>query len=58
MRLPEDAKVTGNLEESELDAEYLAKWGKYRLRLRAGDIETHLELLKDLFVRAHAHSEA
>jgi predicted transport protein len=58
IRLPEDSKLTNDLEESGLDAEYLAKWGKYRLRLREGDIEANIDLLKDLFQKAYEHSQA
>ncbi|AEA33045.1 hypothetical protein [Hippea maritima] len=58
VRLAEDAELTTELEESGLDVEYLNKWGKYRLRLRPGDLESNTELLQKLFELAHSESEA
>ena len=53
VRLPEEREMTDELEGSGLDAEYLTKWGKYRLRIKSGDLEEHRSLLERLFRRAH-----
>jgi hypothetical protein len=52
-RIPEDKEIAGRLDESGIESEYLGQWGKYRLRLRQGEIERHKDLLTDLLRRAH-----
>lgn len=58
IRLPEDKELTTQLDESGLEAEFLIKKGKYRLRLRPGDIEKKEELIKSTFKLAFEASQA
>ena len=58
VRLPEDDGLTAELEEAGLDAEYLSKWRKYRLRIRPGDIDSNADVLRKLFELAYQSNEA
>lgn len=58
IRLAEQSDLTTELEESGLDAEYLSKWGKYRVRIRQGEIDPNSELLLKVFQLAYRESEA
>jgi len=58
VRLPEDDRLTADLEEAGLDAEYLSKWRKYRLRIRPGDIDSNADVLRKLFELAYQSNEA
>jgi len=59
VRLLEDEKLSAELEEAGLDVEYLAKWRKYRLRIRPGDIDdSNSEVLRKLFELAYQGNEA
>lgn len=58
VRLPEDQALTNELEDAGLDIEYLTKWGKYRIRIKEGDLQSHKMMVEDLFRRAHSNSEA
>lgn len=58
IRLSENKELISQLEESGLDAEFLIKWGIYRLRLRTGDIEKKEELIKSVFKLAYDASQS
>ena len=57
-KLREDEELISQLNEAGLEVEYLSKWGKYRLRLRSGDIEKNKELLEKLYQLAYESSQA
>lgn len=55
IRLSKSDEIERKLEDSGLDLmEYNQKSGRYRVRLKPGDVATHKELLKQLFVQSHA----
>ncbi len=56
IRLTEDLELNEQFEQNALDFEYLSKWGKYRLRLRSGDIDTYKQILKQMFQSAYEKS--
>jgi len=58
VRMAEDSELDARLEETGLDAEYMSKWGKYRLRIRPGELQPNREVLLLLLKRAHDLSEA
>jgi len=58
MRLSENEELLTELNEAGLEAEYLAKWGIYQLRLRPGDIEQNEGLLERIFKLAYDSSQA
>jgi hypothetical protein len=57
VRLTKDEALSSEIEEAGIDVEYLSKWGKYRLKLRPGDIEKNPELLEKIFTQAYAASQ-
>jgi len=57
VRLSKDEALSSEIEEAGIDVEYLSKWGKYRLKLRPGDIEKNPELLEKIFTQAYAASQ-
>jgi hypothetical protein len=57
VRLSKDEALSSEMEETGIDVEYLSKWGKYRLKLRPGDIEKNPELLEKIFTQAYAASQ-
>jgi predicted transport protein len=58
VRLREDKELSSRLEDSGLDAEYLSKWGKYRLRIKPGEINQHKEVLTELMKSAYKENES
>ena len=57
VRLTKDEDLSSEIEEAGIDVEYLSKWGKFRLKLRPGDIEKNPELLEKIFTQAYEASE-
>ena len=53
LRIPRSDDVSGLIEDSDVESlPYDKRWGRYRLRLTAPDIEKHRDLLVDLIGRA------
>ena len=57
IRLSKDEALSSEIEEAGIDVEYLSKWGKYRLRMRPGDIDKNSELLEKIFKQAYEASQ-
>lgn len=57
-KFSEDEELISQLIEAGVEAEYLAKRGRYRLRLRPGDIEKNKELLEKFIKLAFDASQA
>jgi hypothetical protein len=57
IRLNKDEALSSEMEEAGLDVEYLSKWGKYRLKLRPGEVSKHSELLERVFKLAYEASQ-
>lgn len=56
-RLRKQDEIEQKIEAAGLDVlDYDNRWGRYRIRLANGDVKKHVELLKELFVAAHAES--
>jgi hypothetical protein len=54
VRLPVSEKMDSDLEESRLDLlDYSTRRGRYRFRLKPGDVAKHRDLLKRLFEDSH-----
>ena len=54
VRLPQSDDVQKRLDSSGLDImDYDATWGRYRIRLAAGDVKRHRDFLAGLFAQAH-----
>jgi len=58
IRLTENPELTTELENTELDSEYLTKWGKYRMRLRPGEVGKNAIVLEKIFNLAYNENEA
>jgi hypothetical protein len=58
IRVTENPELSTGLEASGLDYEYLTKWGRYRIRIRSGEIEKNANLLEKIFRLAHGENEA
>lgn len=56
IRLDEDEELTEKMESDGLEPEYMSRWGKYRLRLRTGDIKKHSEILKQIVRLAYENN--
>lgn len=56
IRLDEDEELTEKMESDGLEPEYMSRWGKYRLRLRTGDIKKHAEILKQIVRLAYENN--
>lgn len=56
IRLDEDEELTEKMESEGLEPEYMSRWGKYRLRLRTGDIKKHSEILKQIVRLAYENN--
>lgn len=57
IRLNENMELTQKFESVGLEIEYLAKWEKYRLRLRQGDIKSNAEVIREIFLAAYNFSK-
>ncbi len=59
IKLPQTDDVDGKIEQAGLDAlEYNARWGVYRIRLTARDLQTKSQVLSDLMHLAHERRAA
>lgn len=56
IRLDKDEELTEKMESDGLEPEYMSRWGKYRLRLRTGDIKKHSEILKQIVRLAYENN--
>lgn len=57
VRLERSEEIAGQLDESSLDVmDYDTRWGRYRIRLAAGDVAKHREFLTALMARAHGEA--
>lgn len=54
VRLPQSDEIQNRLDSSGLDImDYDSRWGRYRIRLAAGDVKKHRDFLAGLFAKAH-----
>ena len=53
IRLAENVELTGKFDNAGLEIEYFPKWGKYKLRLRQGDIKSNSDLIQEIFLAAY-----
>lgn len=56
-RMPENEDLKAELENAGLDIEFVAKWGLYVIRLRAGEIEKNREVLEKFIQTAFDYSQ-
>ena len=58
IRLDEDEGLSEELDNKGIDNEYLSRWGKYRIRLRPGEVQEHREILSKIIMLAYEASDA
>jgi len=56
VRLTDKPELTKEIEDAGVEVEYLAKWGKYKVRLRPGEVEKNSEILEKLFHLAYSEN--
>jgi hypothetical protein len=56
VRLTENPELTKEIEDAGVEVEYLAKWGKYKVRLRPGEVEKNSDIIEKLFHLAYSEN--